>query len=192
MTEVPVSGTAGNPDGHTPRSGRRRLGFEAIPIFGLDPDEHLKRCRELASQGYRMVSLSVARTSPEHRRSPPRSGTARWSAKRRRTGWPAPGSGRDCLDPHGRGERGLAALAAQRRPPAEELHHQLAESAGRRSEDDRRRARPTGFSRRPPTQPPATRSMDAILFHPETSIRRALILALGTYGPTLSLASASP
>ena len=24
--------------------------------------------------------------------------------------------------------------------------------------------------------------MDAILFHPETSIRRALILALGTYG----------
>ena len=24
--------------------------------------------------------------------------------------------------------------------------------------------------------------MDAILFHPETSVRRALILALGTYG----------
>jgi len=31
--------------------------------------------------------------------------------------------------------------------------------------------------------PPATQRMDAILFHPETSIRRALILALGTYGP---------
>ena len=29
---------------------------------------------------------------------------------------------------------------------------------------------------------PDTRKMDAILFHPETSIRRALILALGTYG----------
>ncbi len=29
----------------------------------------------------------------------------------------------------------------------------------------------------------ATRDMDAILFHPETSQRRALILALGTYGP---------
>jgi hypothetical protein len=30
--------------------------------------------------------------------------------------------------------------------------------------------------------PPATPEMDAILFHPETSMRRALILALGTYG----------
>ena len=30
--------------------------------------------------------------------------------------------------------------------------------------------------------PPATQKMDTILFHPETSMRRALILALGTYG----------
>ncbi|MGO9916369.1 MAG: SUMF1/EgtB/PvdO family nonheme iron enzyme, partial [Isosphaeraceae bacterium] len=30
--------------------------------------------------------------------------------------------------------------------------------------------------------PPATPRMDAVLFHPDTSIRRALILALGTYG----------
>ena len=29
---------------------------------------------------------------------------------------------------------------------------------------------------------PVTQNMDAILFHPETSVRRALILALGTYG----------
>ena len=29
---------------------------------------------------------------------------------------------------------------------------------------------------------PSTQNMDAILFHPETSVRRALILALGTYG----------
>src|SRR5262249_53178556 len=29
---------------------------------------------------------------------------------------------------------------------------------------------------------PATQNMDSILFHPETSVRRALILALGTYG----------
>ena len=33
----------------------------------------------------------------------------------------------------------------------------------------------------PPAHPP-TQKMDAILFHPETSVRRALILALGTYG----------
>ncbi len=41
------------------------LRFEASPLFGLDPTTHLQRCRELASQGYRMVSISVARTSPE-------------------------------------------------------------------------------------------------------------------------------
>ena len=39
--------------------------FEASPLLGLDPTAHLQRCRELASQGYRMVALSVARTSPE-------------------------------------------------------------------------------------------------------------------------------
>ena len=33
---------------------------------------------------------------------------------------------------------------------------------------------------------PATQNMDAILFHPETSVRRALILALGTYGTEAS------
>jgi hypothetical protein len=31
-------------------------------------------------------------------------------------------------------------------------------------------------------QSPVTQNMDSILFHPETSVRRALILALGTYG----------
>ena len=39
--------------------------FEASPLLGLDPTAHLQRCRELAAQGYRMVALSVARTSPE-------------------------------------------------------------------------------------------------------------------------------
>ena len=39
--------------------------FEASPLFGLDPAAHLQRCRELVAQGYRMVALSVARTSPE-------------------------------------------------------------------------------------------------------------------------------
>jgi tetratricopeptide (TPR) repeat protein len=39
--------------------------FEASPLLGLGPTTHLQRCRELASEGYRMVSLSLARTSPE-------------------------------------------------------------------------------------------------------------------------------
>jgi tetratricopeptide (TPR) repeat protein len=37
--------------------------FDTIPLFGLDPTTHLQRCRELASQGYRMVAVSVARAS---------------------------------------------------------------------------------------------------------------------------------
>ena len=41
------------------------VGFEAVPVLGLDPGDHLKRCRELESLGYRVVSLSVVRTSPE-------------------------------------------------------------------------------------------------------------------------------
>ena len=41
--------------------------------------------------------------------------------------------------------------------------------------------------------PSQTQLMDTILFHPETSIRRALILALGTYGPdALSPAEREP
>ena len=46
-------------------------------------------------------------------------------------------------------------------------------------------------TRRPP---PATQEMDAILFQPETSQRRALILALGTYGrqPALSPGEREP
>ena len=41
------------------------LRFEAIAVYGLDPAAQQKRCRDLAAQGYRMVSLAVARTSPE-------------------------------------------------------------------------------------------------------------------------------
>ena len=39
--------------------------FEAIPVYGLDPAAHLQKCRELIAQGYRPVSWSVARTTPE-------------------------------------------------------------------------------------------------------------------------------
>src|SRR5208337_2160058 len=38
--------------------------FEASPLFGLDTAAQLQQCRELVAQGYRMVALSVARTSP--------------------------------------------------------------------------------------------------------------------------------
>ena len=39
--------------------------FEASSIYGLDPAAHLQKCRELIAQGYRPVSWSVSRTTPE-------------------------------------------------------------------------------------------------------------------------------
>ena len=48
-----------------PPSGWAISGSRRVPFLGLDPAVHLQRCRELASQGYRMVALSVARTSAE-------------------------------------------------------------------------------------------------------------------------------
>ncbi|HKI19491.1 MAG TPA: hypothetical protein VKA15_16520, partial [Isosphaeraceae bacterium] len=54
--------------GHLDRSyaavWRGEAGFEANAIFGLDPAAQLQRCRDLESQGYRMVSASVAQISP--------------------------------------------------------------------------------------------------------------------------------
>jgi tetratricopeptide (TPR) repeat protein len=39
--------------------------FEAVSVEGLDPAAHVHKCRELIAQGYRPVSLSVARSTPE-------------------------------------------------------------------------------------------------------------------------------
>ena len=101
-------------------------------------------------------------------------------ARKRSTGG-ASSSGGGRLGSHGESRGGLAPAAAQCRPPAAELHRQLAESLGAdpkiiAAELDRidPNAKPT------PAQ--GQQTMDAILFHPETSMRRALILALGTYG----------
>ena len=41
--------------------------FEAVPIWGLDPVAHLEKCRELRNQGYRRVSLTLARSTLERR-----------------------------------------------------------------------------------------------------------------------------
>ena len=49
-------------------------------------------------------------------------------------------------------------------------------------ETDCRRTRPDLPATAKPTPAQGQQIMDAILFHPETSMRRALILALGTYG----------
>ena len=84
-------------------------------------------------------------------------------------------------------------LRHSRRSPAAQLHRELARAPrGRPSRVAAALDRPDS-SPRPAERGevaegrvklrPATQNMDAILFHPETSTRRALILALGTYGP---------
>ena len=158
--------------------------FEASPILGLDPTAHLQRCRELASQGYRMVALSVARTSPEgppitasvwHRPVITEETRDRLAERQARAAVALLRMGKD--------GGSHAPAAAQCRPPAAELHRQLAESPGCRSEADRRRARPTGLSDRQARRPPRRHQNDGCHPVPPRDLeRRALILALGTYG----------
>jgi serine/threonine protein kinase/tetratricopeptide (TPR) repeat protein len=156
--------------------------FDASPILGLDPTAHLQRCRELEAQGYRMVSLSVARTSPE---GPPNTASV----------WHRPVTTDDMKDQLAK-RQANAAIALLRMGKSAEVLPLL-----RHSPDPRLRsfiinwlsplgADPstitTALDRQPATAKPTPAQgqqlMDTVLFHPETSQRRALILALGTYG----------
>ena len=156
--------------------------FEASPILGLDPTAHLQRCRELASQGYRMVALSVARISPE-------------GAPITASVWHRPvitEATRDRLAER----QARAAIALLGMGKADEIMPLLRHSA-----DPRLRSFIVNWlsvlgadpgtlaallERLPanarPAPPDGQQLMDAILFHPETSMRRALVLALGTFG----------
>jgi len=155
--------------------------FEASPLLGLDPTTHLQRCRELVAQGYRMVTLSVARTSPE---APPITASV----------WHRPVITEETRDRLAE-RQARAAVALLRMGKAGEIMPLLRHSA-----DPRLRSfivnwlSPLGadpkilaaeLERLPATAQPTPAEgkqlMDAILFHPETSMRRALILALGTY-----------
>ena len=156
--------------------------FEAIPVYGLDPAAHLQKCREVIAQGYRPVSWSVSHTTPEGR-------LVTTSV------WHRPTIQEDIKDQLAE-RQARAAVALLRMGKAEEVWHLLRHSA-----DPRLRSfivnllSPSGAEPRhlateldqidPHAKPnPALgqQRMDAILFHPETSQRRALILALGTYG----------
>jgi formylglycine-generating enzyme required for sulfatase activity/tetratricopeptide (TPR) repeat protein len=156
--------------------------FEATPIYGLDPAAHLQRCRELMDQGYRPVSWSVTRTTPEG----PLVAASVWHRP------VVQEETRDRLAER----QARAAVALVRLGQAEEVWPLLRHSADPRlrsfilnwlnplgadprtiaSELDRLNSLATRRLQ------PATLNMDAILFHPEISMRRALILALGTYG----------
>jgi len=156
--------------------------FEAAPIHGLDPAAQLGRCRELVSQGYRPVSWSVTRTTPE---APPLAASI----------WHRPAVAEELKDrlAERQARAAIALVRLGRAPPVWPL---LVHSPDPRlrsfivnwlfplgadpkvvaAEFDRLNSPATHHA------PPATPKMDTIFFHPETSMRRALILALGKYG----------
>ena len=156
--------------------------FEASPLFGLDTAAQLQQCRELVAQGYRMVALSVGWTSP---------GGLPITA----SVWHRPVITEETKDQLAQ-RQARAGVALVRMGKAEEVWPLLRHSA-----DSRLRSfivnwlSPLGADPRTivaelerlpataqPTPAEGKQLMDAILFHPETSMRRALILALGTYG----------
>ena len=165
--------------------------LETLPIFGLDPAAQLEKCRILIAQGYRPVSFSASRTTTagplvtasvwqrpviaEETRDRLAERQARAAVALVRLDeaaqvWPLL---RHSADPRLRSfiVNWLSPLGADPKQIATELDR--LESAGRGSGDA---ARPTKAGL------PSPGLMDTILFHPETSQRRALILALGTYG----------
>ena len=156
--------------------------FEATPIYGLDPAGLLRKCRELIAQGYRPVSWSVTQTTREE---PPVAASV----------WHRPVITEETKDQLAE-RQARAAIALLRMGKAAEVMPLL-----RHSTDPRLRSfivnwlSPLGadpgtiaaeLDRLPATAKPTPAQgqqlMDAVLFHPQTSQRRALILALGTYG----------
>ena len=173
---------AGHPDRRYAAVWSSDASFEAISIYGLDPAAHLRKCRELIAQGYRPVSWSVSRTTPE---GPLVTASV----------WHRPVVQEEVKDRLAE-RQARAAVALVRMGKAEEVWPLLRHSA-----DPRLRSfivnwlNPLGADPKliaaeldridpnaKPTPAPGQQMMDAILFHPETSMRRALILALGTYG----------
>jgi formylglycine-generating enzyme required for sulfatase activity/tetratricopeptide (TPR) repeat protein len=156
--------------------------FESIPLHGLDPATHLQKCLELIAKGYRPVCLSVARTVP---------GASLVTA----SVWHRPTVQEDVKDRLAE-RQARATIALVRMGKAEGVWALL-----RHSPDPRLRtfilnwlnplaADPkliaAELDRLPPvpkpTPTPGQQKMDAVLFQPEISMRRAMILSLGTYG----------
>jgi formylglycine-generating enzyme required for sulfatase activity len=155
---------------------------ESISLDSLNPGELLSRARDLAGQGYRPVAWSVAHTSPG---GEPLAASV----------WHRPVVSDEIKDRLAK-RQARAAVALVRLGGAEAVWPLLRHAADPRlrsyilnwlnplgadpkaivAELDRRDSLTThGPS-------PAAVEMDGILFHPETSIRRALILALGSFG----------
>ena len=172
---------AGHPDRRYAAVWSGDASFEAMPVFGLDPSAHLQKCRGLITRGYRPVSWSASRTRPE--------GPVTTASVWHRT--VVSEEVKDLLAER----QARAAIGLVRMGEAEEVWKLL-----RHSTDPRLRSfilnwlNPLGadskliaaeLDRIDPSSRPTPASgeqrIDAILFHPETSMRRALILSLGTF-----------
>ena len=162
--------------------------FEAVASYELNPAVHLQKCRELIAGGYRPVSCSVSRT--------PAAGPFVTASV-----WHRPMISEEVKDRLAE-RQARAAVALVRMGKAEEVWPLL-----RYSVDPRVRSiiiswlKPLGadpspiaaeFDRIAANAQPAPalgqHPMDMILYHPDTSMRRALIQALGTYGSGGSVA----
>ena len=180
--------------------------FEAISIYGVDPAASLQKCRELLVQGSRSVSWSVSRTTTEgplvatsvwHRPVVGEEVKDRLAERQARAAVALVRMGKaedvwhllkHSADPRLRSFviNWLSPLGADPKIPAGEFDRIDPGSAGRGSpaSGSARRGSPDPAfpsTARLPSAGPQQR-MDAILFHAETSMRRALILALGKYG----------
>jgi serine/threonine protein kinase/formylglycine-generating enzyme required for sulfatase activity len=155
--------------------------FESVSIYGIGPSAHLQKCRGLIAQGFRPVSWSVSRTG--------QAGEAVTASV-----WHRPTVSDQRKDELAE-RQARAAITLARMGKVEDVRPLLRHSA-----DPRVRSfiinwlNPLGADSRlltaeldrlkPPRDETAARApegMDAILFHPETSARRALVLALGEY-----------
>jgi len=156
--------------------------FRATSIYGVDPADHLRKCRELIAQGYRPVSWSASQTATE---GPLVTASV----------WHRPVITEETRDRLAE-RQARAAVALARLGTTEEVWPLLRHSA-----DPRLRSfivnwlNPLGADPKliaveldridgnaKPTPAHGQQFMDAVLFQPDTSQRRALILALGTYG----------
>ena len=173
---------AGRPDRRYAAAWISDANFEATSIHGLNPAAHLRKCRELIAQGYRPESWSASQTTTE---GPVLTASV----------WHRPVVKEEDQDRLAE-RQARAAVALVRLDKAESVWPLFRHSA-----DPRVRSfvvnwlNPLGadpkrilaeFDRIDPnakrTQAQGQQKMDALLFQPETSQRRALILALGTYG----------
>jgi len=198
--------TAGHPERRYAAIWTTDPTIEAVAISGLDPTAQARRARELAADGYRPASLLVSRTGSEgppvtasvwHRPAISEQAKDELAERQARAAvalvrlgkaedvWPLL---RHSADPRLRSFliNWLKPLGAD----AEAILAEFTQSAGRGSPDSAGRGSPDSAGRGSPDPalpetaglPSAHQRMDTILFHPETSKRRALILALGTYG----------